>query len=107
MRSSWRILLKEVAAFGAVGIVSLFIDLGIYNALFQYGSLKAKCVSTVVATTFAYFGNRHLSFSHRARTSIGRETSFFFAHQPDHPRRVRTRPRGVRLPAGVQLRTDW
>ena len=35
-------------------------------------------MSTVVATTFAYFGNRHLSFSHRARTSIGRETSFFF-----------------------------
>ena len=32
-----------------------------------------------MATLFAYFGNRHLSFSHRARTSIGRETSFFFA----------------------------
>jgi putative flippase GtrA len=35
-------------------------------------------VSTIVATTFAYFGNRHLSFSHRARSSLGRETSFFF-----------------------------
>ncbi len=40
--------------------------------------MKAKCVSTIVSTTFAYFGNRHLSFSHRARTRIGRETSFFF-----------------------------
>ena len=79
VRRYWPILLKEVTAFGAVGIVSLFIDLGIYNALFQYGNHKAKCVSTVVATTFAYFGNRYLSFSHRARTSIGRETSFFFA----------------------------
>jgi putative flippase GtrA len=79
LRSSWRILLKEVTAFGLIGLISLVIDLGLYNALFHFGNLKAKCVSTVVATTFAYFGNRHWSFSHRARTSIGRESSFFFA----------------------------
>jgi putative flippase GtrA len=78
VRKSWRILLKEVTAFGLVGIISLAIDLGIYNALSPHGWLKAKFVSTIVATAFAYFGNRHLSFSHRARTSIGRETSFFF-----------------------------
>jgi putative flippase GtrA len=79
LRTSWRILLKEVTAFGMIGFISLFIDLGIYNLLSSNGWLKAKFVSTIVATTFAYFGNRHLSFSHRARTSIGRETSFFFA----------------------------
>lgn len=78
VRNSWRILLKEVAAFGAVGLVSLVIDLGIYNLLSPQGWLKAKFVSTIAATLFAYFGNRYLSFSHRARTSIGRETSFFF-----------------------------
>jgi putative flippase GtrA len=78
VRNSWRILLKEVAAFGGVGLVSLVIDLGIYNLLSPHGWLKAKFVSTIVATMFAYFGNRYLSFSHRARTSIGRETSFFF-----------------------------
>jgi putative flippase GtrA len=78
LRSSWRILLKEVTAFGAIGLISLVIDLGLFNLLFHHGALKAKCVSTIVATTFAYFGNRYLSFSHRARTSIGRETSFFF-----------------------------
>ena len=78
LRSSWRILLKEVAAFGAIGAISLVIDLGLFNLLYHHGTLKAKCVSTIVATTFAYFGNRHLSFSHRARTSLGRETSFFF-----------------------------
>jgi putative flippase GtrA len=77
LRKSWRILLKEVAAFGAVGLVSLVIDLGLYNLLAPHGWLKAKFVSTIVATAFAYFGNRHLSFSHRARTSIGRESSFF------------------------------
>jgi len=79
LRSSWRILLKEVTAFGAIGLVSLAIDLSLYNLLSPYGWLKAKCVATIVATIFAYFGNRHLSFSHRARTSVGRETSFFFA----------------------------
>jgi putative flippase GtrA len=78
VRSSWRILLKEVAAFGAVGAISLVIDLGLFNLLLHHGALKAKCVSTIVATIFAYFGNRYLSFSHRARTTIGRETSFFF-----------------------------
>ncbi|MGI8761034.1 MAG: GtrA family protein [Jatrophihabitantaceae bacterium] len=78
VRNSWRILLKEIAAFGFVGLVSLVIDLSLYNALSSQGWLKAKCVSTIVATIFAYFGNRHLSFSHRARTSIGREGSFFF-----------------------------
>ena len=78
LRNSWRILLKEVAAFGAVGFVSLIIDLGIYNLLAPHGWLKAKFVSTIVATLFAYFGNRYLSFSHRARRSLGRETSFFF-----------------------------
>jgi putative flippase GtrA len=79
LRTSWRILLKELTAFGLIGLISLTIDLSLYNLLSPHGWLKAKCVSTVAATLFAYFGNRHLSFSHRARTSIGRETSFFFA----------------------------
>ena len=79
LRSSWRILLKELAAFGLVGALALVIDIGIYNLLAHIGWLKAKAVSATVSTAFAYFGNRHLSFSHRARTSIGRETSFFFA----------------------------
>jgi putative flippase GtrA len=78
LRVSWRILLKELSAFGLVGAVAFVIDIGLFAWLSTYGALKAKAVSTVVSTTFAYFGNRHLSFSHRARTSIGRETSFFF-----------------------------
>ena len=77
LRKSWRILLKEITAFGGVGFVSLVIDLSIYNALAPHGWLKAKFVSTIVATAVAYFGNRYLSFSHRARRGIARETSFF------------------------------
>jgi putative flippase GtrA len=78
LRGSWRILLKELSAFGLIGALALVIDVSMFAWLSPHGALKAKAVSTAVSTTFAYFGNRYLSFSHRARTSIGRETSFFF-----------------------------
>jgi putative flippase GtrA len=78
LRSSWRILLKEITAFGLIGALAFVIDIGIFTWLAPHGALKAKAISTVVSTTFAYFGNRYLSFSHRARSGIGRETGFFF-----------------------------
>jgi putative flippase GtrA len=81
LRGSSRLLIKEIAAFGFIGAISFIIEFGLFNLILtaeHIGPLKAKLVATVVATTFAYFGNRYWSFSHRARTSIGRETSFFF-----------------------------
>ena len=73
-------LAKEIAAFGLVGGISFVIDIGLFNLLLHHGQgpIEAKIVSTAVSTTFAYFGNRHLSFSHRARSSLGREAGFFF-----------------------------
>ncbi|MEP6852882.1 MAG: GtrA family protein [bacterium] len=81
LRGPWRLIAKEVAAFGLVGAISFVIDVGLFNVLLHSGAgpITAKIVSTAVATTFAYFGNRHLSFSHRARTSLGREATYFFA----------------------------
>jgi putative flippase GtrA len=82
LRSSWRILLKEIVAFGMVGAVGLVVDIGLFTFLTHHenlGALKSKAVSTLVATTVTYVGNRYLSFSHRARSSVGRETTFFFA----------------------------
>ena len=78
LRGSWRILLKELSAFGLIGALAFFIDLGIFAWLQDHGALKANAVSTIASTAFAYVGNRYLSFSHRARTSLRRETSFFF-----------------------------
>ena len=78
LRTSWRILLKEVTAFGLIGALAFVIDISLFTWLAPHGALKAKAISTVVSTTFAYFGNRYLSFSHRARTGIGREGGFFF-----------------------------
>ena len=77
LRGSWRILLKEIAAFGVVGAVGFVIDVGLFNVFFSHGQIIAKCISTFAATTVTYFGNRYFSFSHRARTGIGRETSIF------------------------------
>lgn len=78
LRGSWRLLAKELAAFGVVGGISFVIDITLFNVLQSHGPNVAKIISTTVSTTFAYFGNRHLSFSHRARSGLGREAAFFF-----------------------------
>lgn len=78
LRGSARILIKELTAFGFIGAIAFAIDFGVFTWLTPIGSVKANIVSTVCSTTFAYFGNRHLSFSHRARTGLGREAAFFF-----------------------------
>jgi putative flippase GtrA len=77
LRNSGRILLKEVAAFGVVGAVGFVIDVSLFNVFFDDGQIVAKCISTFAATAVTYFGNRYFSFSHRARSGIGRETSIF------------------------------
>lgn len=74
-------LLKELSAFGVVGAINLFVDIGLFNALHfgvHIGPLTSKVISTTVATTSAYFLNRHWSFSHRARTGLAREYILFF-----------------------------
>jgi len=77
-------LVHEVAKFGAVGLIALVVDVGLFNLL-CYGAsplhgkvLTAKIVSVSVATTVAYFGNRYWTFRHRGRTSFHREYVLFF-----------------------------
>ena len=78
LSASGRILLKELAAFGLVGSIGLVVDVGLFNVFFHDGQVIAKMISTGVATVVTYIGNRYFSFSHRARSGIGRETSIFF-----------------------------
>jgi putative flippase GtrA len=81
VQATWRVLLKELSAFGVVGFVNLFVDIGLFNWLhfgLGLGPTTAKVLSTGVATTSAYFMNRHWSFSHRARTGLAREYTLFF-----------------------------
>jgi putative flippase GtrA len=79
LRASWRILLKEVAAFGLVGAVGFAIQIGLLYFFLHlgWGPLTANGVSMIVAVAVTYVGNRYFSFSHRARTGLARETSIF------------------------------
>jgi putative flippase GtrA len=82
LRARFGHLLHEVAKFGVIGAFAYVIDVGTFNAL-RSGSLSerpltAKVISTVLATTFAYFGNRHWTFRHRERRGLRREYILFF-----------------------------
>lgn len=80
LADSWRVLAKELSAFGVVGAVNFALDIGIFQLLYAHvgmGALPAKVISTVVTTTTAYVMHRHWSFSHRARVGIRREYPVF------------------------------
>jgi putative flippase GtrA len=80
LRGTWRLLLKELSAFGVVGAVCFVLDLGLFQVLYTsagFGAVLAKLTSTVVSTTVAYLGHRYWSFSHRARTGLRREYLLF------------------------------
>jgi putative flippase GtrA len=79
MGVSPRLLLKELGAFGVVGGLAFILDIGIFQLLYSngVGAVTAKAVSTIVAMTVAYIGNRYWSFSHRSRTSVRREFLLF------------------------------
>ncbi|MBA3798009.1 MAG: GtrA family protein [Geodermatophilaceae bacterium] len=79
--ASWRILLKELSAFGVVGAVNFALDVTIFQLMYavvETDALVSKIVSTSITTTTAYFMHRHWSFSHRARTGLRREYPIFF-----------------------------
>lgn len=77
----------EVAKFGAIGMVGYVIDVSVFNALRFHGGdgplqdrpITAKVVSTVIATSWTYVGNRYWTFRHRQRTGFQREYLLFFA----------------------------
>ncbi|MGI8328721.1 GtrA family protein [Actinomadura scrupuli] len=74
-------LRRELAKFGSVGAIAFLITFGIFNLLhvsLGVGPVSANVIATVVATTFAYFANRHWTFRHRDRTGVGREYVLFF-----------------------------
>jgi putative flippase GtrA len=79
-RRSWQLALREISAFGVVGIVCFLVDIGLFQALYAHvgtGAVTAKVLSTLISMTLAYFAHRYWSFSHRARTSVRREYLLF------------------------------
>jgi putative flippase GtrA len=82
LRGTWRVLLRELSAFGVVGGLSFVLDLALFQYLYSYtgvGAVGAKLVSTLVSTSVAFAGHRWWSFSARARTGLRREYLAFAA----------------------------
>jgi putative flippase GtrA len=73
-------LIREVGKFGTVGGIAFLIDLAIFNVLLQAGmeTLLAKTISTTIATTVAFAGNRFWTWRHRAHDHMARQYTTFF-----------------------------
>ena|SRR3712207_4876464 len=81
IRWSRRLVVKELGAFGVVGLACLALDLGLFQLLYVgagVAPVAARLISALVAMTVAFVGHRHWSFSHRARTGVRREYAIFF-----------------------------
>jgi putative flippase GtrA len=80
-RSPWFVV-RHLGAFGVVGAVGFAVEVGLFQLLYGYagtGAVVAKAAATLVAMTVAFFGHRHWSFAHRARTGFRREYPMFLA----------------------------
>jgi putative flippase GtrA len=78
-RSLWSVI-RHLGAFGVVGGIGFVIEVGLFQLLYGHlgsGAVMAKAVATIVAMTVAFFGHRHWSFAHRARTGFKREYPMF------------------------------
>lgn len=80
LRGRLRTLVRELGKFGTVGGISFAIDVAIFNVLLDAGfeTLIAKTISTVIATTFAFAGNRFWTWRHRAHANMARQYTMFF-----------------------------
>ena len=78
----WHGLTKELAKFGTIGVINLVVNFAVFNLLWltvlRSGEVKAKAIATIVATTCAYFMNRHWTYRDRPKSTIRREYSLFF-----------------------------
>ncbi|WIM95907.1 GtrA family protein [Actinoplanes oblitus] len=79
-RARLRALVRELGKFGTVGSTAFAVDLLVFNLLLSNGSetLTAKTISTVVATTLAFFGNRYWTWRHGEHTHLARQYTTFF-----------------------------
>ena len=77
----FRVLIHEVAKFGTVGILAFLITIVGANVLRSgagLGPLPSVTIATIVATVFAFFGNKLWAFRHRNGSHLGRESVLFF-----------------------------
>jgi putative flippase GtrA len=80
LRERLAALVRELGKFGTVGGIAFLIDSVIYNVLLREGleTLVAKTISTVVAATVAFLGNRFWTWRHREHDNMARQYTLFF-----------------------------
>jgi len=72
LRDTWRVLARELSAFGVVGGVGFVVDLALFQLLYTsgVGAVTAKLLATLVSMTVAFLGHRYWSFAHRQQRSL-------------------------------------
>lgn len=78
-------LVRQFAKFGTVGFIAYLVDVAVFNALQYFGArplladepLQAKVISTAVATSVAWLGNRYWTFRRTRRRELRREFALF------------------------------
>ncbi|WDZ86835.1 GtrA family protein [Micromonospora cathayae] len=81
LRDRFGHLIREMSKFATVGGVAFLIDLAIFNVLIAGRGMEpvtAKMISTVIAATVAFVGNRFWTWRHRERSNPVREYALFF-----------------------------
>ncbi|MEH1015407.1 GtrA family protein [Micromonospora sp. CPCC 206060] len=74
-------LIHELSKFATVGGIAFVVDFALFNyAITALGiePLTAKAVSTVIAASVAFVGNRFWTWRHRERSNPAREYLLFF-----------------------------
>src|SRR5262245_28285095 len=73
-------LLRELGKFGVVGAACYFLDVLIFNLVRAWTGqpILATTVSTIIATTVAFVGNRFWTWRDRERSGLRREYTLYF-----------------------------
>jgi len=77
----FQVLIHEVAKFGIVGSLAFVLTLILVNAFHSgagLGEITATTLANVLATVFAFVGNKFWAFRHRKGSHWGRATLLFF-----------------------------
>ena len=81
MYERFRVLIHEVAKFGIVGglaFVLTIVLINVFHSGAHMGPILATTLANIVATMFAYMGNKFWAFRHRRGSHWRRESILFF-----------------------------
>ena len=80
-RKRLRSLAAEFGKFGVVGVTAYAVDVGVFNVgilALHWPDLAAKTLSTVIAASLAFLGNRYWTWRRRVRSGLHREYGLYF-----------------------------